>query len=152
MAVLVTLIQGEVWPHKFPPFKTQQEVPCFTVWLTRFLMLAPCGVLAYSLIGFSSKMCHQNCVNYSGQICHGRVCLGQAQMCSYHRAHYVHIVQSTAHDMLQAYSSTSHHMHLCKQIKGVMSKVNRQHNAKEYCRSEILYFSAEGRQPCDALH
>lgn len=112
-----------------PSFKTQQEVPCFIVCLTKFLVLAPCGVLAYSwmwiadLIAFSSKMCHQNCVD-----CDGQVSLGQAEMCWYHRARFVQTIQS----MLSAYSTTSHHVHLCKKRKGAMSKVNRQHNAKEW--------------------
>lgn len=46
-----------------PSFKTQQEVPCFMVWLTKSLMLAPCGMLGYnlmwiaSLIGFFFQRC-----------------------------------------------------------------------------------------------
>lgn len=117
-------------------YKTQQEVPCFIVWPTRFLMLVPYSLMRIAgLIDFSSKMCHQNCVDYSGQFC-----LGQAEMCSHQRAHNVHIIQSRARNMLPSSSTTSHHV----QIKGVMSKADRQHNAKEYCRSEILYFSAEG--------
>lgn len=112
-----------------PSFKTQQEAPCFMVWLIKFLVLSPCGVLAYSLmliadlIAFSSKMCHQNCVDYGGQ-----VSLGQAEVCWYQRAHFVQTIQS----MLPANSTTSHHVHLCKKIKGAMSKVNRQYNAKEW--------------------
>lgn len=130
-----------------PSFKTQQEVPCFIVCLTKFLVLAPCGVLAYSwmwiadLIAFSSKMCHQNCVD-----CDGQVSLGQAEMCWYHRARFVQTIQS----MLSAYSTTSHHVHLCKKRKGAMSKVNsimqRSENFVFFCwRRDALH---QGKQLC----
>jgi len=106
VAVLVTLIQGEVWAQKPPLLK--QQVPCLMVWLINFLVLVPLWDvgqqfgLASKSDGFFCKKVPKLCRVWMGRFAMGRLRCAE------------HIMQSRACNMLQAYSTTSYHVHLHK--------------------------------------
>lgn len=97
MAVPVILIQGGVWPHKCPILKHSKKSlvswsgsPNSFCWLpVECRPTVRCGLQFWY---FFLLRCAPKTVWTTVR----QVCLGQAEMCSYHRAHYVHIMQYRA--------------------------------------------------------